>query len=126
MSAEPLPRVSLAAGKGVPLDRGFALARPGAAFDPEHPAGLPKTNFVMLMSDERLAELRVAYDDHAARLTIDPATGARSTRIFERMSGARRSSCFTRGSWVSNCAAGRVWSARRGTCSPTTPQNTSR
>jgi uncharacterized protein len=71
MSAEPLPRVSLAAGEGLPLDRKFALARPGAPFDPERPTWLSKRNFLMLMTDERLAELRVAYDDGAARLTIE-------------------------------------------------------
>ncbi|MGH6896277.1 MAG: MOSC domain-containing protein [Geminicoccaceae bacterium] len=71
MSAESLQRASLAAGEGLPLDRKFALARPGAPFDPERPTWLRKRNFLMLMTDERLAELRVAYDDAAARLTIE-------------------------------------------------------
>jgi len=71
MSAEPLPRVSMAAGEGLPLDRKYALARPGAAFDPERPTWLPKRNFLTLMTDERLAALRVGYDDGGARLTID-------------------------------------------------------
>jgi len=71
MSAEPLQRVVLAAGEGLPLDRKFALARPGAPFDPERPTWLGKRHFLMLMSDERLAALRVAYHDDAARLTID-------------------------------------------------------
>ena len=47
------------------------LPRPGAAFDPERPTWLPKRNFLMLMTDERLAALRVAYDDDEGRLTID-------------------------------------------------------
>jgi uncharacterized protein len=71
MSAEPLRRVVLAAGEGLPLDRKFALARPGAPFDSERPAWLSKRHFLMLMTDERLAALRVVYDDAAARLTID-------------------------------------------------------
>jgi len=71
MSAEPLPRVRLAAGEGLPLDRKLALARPEAPFDPEQPAWLPKRHFLMLMRDERLATLQVAYDDDAGRLTID-------------------------------------------------------
>ena len=71
MSAEPLRRIRLRAGEGLPLDRQFALARPGAPFDPERPTWLRKRHFLMLMTDERLAALRVAYDDDAARLTID-------------------------------------------------------
>jgi len=71
LSAEPLQRVALAAGEGLPLDRKFALARAGTAFDPEHPQWLPKSRFLMLMRDERLAELRVAYDDDRGRLTVD-------------------------------------------------------
>jgi uncharacterized protein YcbX len=71
MSAEPVPSVAVTAGEGLPLDRTFALARPGAPFDPERPAWLSKRHFLMLMSDERLAALRVAYDDGAGRLTVD-------------------------------------------------------
>jgi uncharacterized protein len=70
LSAEPLQAVELAAGEGVPLDRKFALARPDAPFDPERPAWLPKNRFLMLMTDERLGTLRVAYDDALGRLTI--------------------------------------------------------
>jgi uncharacterized protein YcbX len=92
----------VAPGEGLPLDRRFALARPGAAFDPERPTWLPKRNFLMLMTDERLAELRVAYDDDGARLTVDHGarrevdvdlrTGAGREaveRFFERFMGAK-------------------------------------
>ncbi|HLT02770.1 MAG TPA: MOSC domain-containing protein [Geminicoccaceae bacterium] len=71
LSAEPLRMVEVAAGQGLPLDRKFALARPNASFDPERPAWLPKRNFLMLMTDERLATLRVAYEDAEGRLTIE-------------------------------------------------------
>lgn len=77
LSAEPLERVQLAPGEGLPLDRKFALARPGTPFDPDRPAWLPKTRFLMLMKDERLATLRVAYDDASGRLRIDQPAGAR-------------------------------------------------
>jgi uncharacterized protein YcbX len=101
MSPEPLRKVSVKAGEGLPLDRKLALARPGAPFDPEQPAWLSKRHFLMLMTDERLATLRVAYDDDAARLTIDledrrevdadigTAAGRESAeRFFERFMGA--------------------------------------
>ena len=70
LSAEDLPRVRLRAGEGVPLDRAFALARPAAPLDPERPQWLPKRHFLMLMRDERLASLQVAYDAADGRLTI--------------------------------------------------------
>lgn len=71
LSPEPLGAVALSADEVLPLDRKFALARPGAPFDPERPAWLPKRNFLMLMTDERLAELQARYDDETGRLTID-------------------------------------------------------
>jgi uncharacterized protein len=70
LSAEDLAEVQLATGEGVPLDRAFALARPGAPFDPAQPQWLPKRNFLMLMRDERLAALRVDYDARTDLLTI--------------------------------------------------------
>ena len=70
LSAQELPSVRLVAGEGVAQDRAFALARPGTAFDPAHPRWLPKRHFLMLMRDERLAALRVAYDETAERVAI--------------------------------------------------------
>jgi uncharacterized protein len=70
LSAELLAAVMVTAGEGLPLDRKFALARAGTAFDPAHPVWLDKRHFLMLMRDERLAELQVAYDDASGRLRI--------------------------------------------------------
>lgn len=70
LSAEPLAAVTLAKGEGLPLDRTFALAHPESAFDPARPAWLPKRHFLMLMRDERLAELETAYDHANGRLRI--------------------------------------------------------
>ena len=73
LSVEELPQVQLRVGEGLPLDRAFALARPAAPLDPANPKWLPKRHFLMLMRDERLASLRVAYDDAEGRLTISQA-----------------------------------------------------
>ena len=126
MSAEPLRRVVLAAGEGLPLDRKFALARPGAPFDSERPAWLSKRHFLMLMTDERLAALRVVYDDAATRLTIDQDGRRKVDADLRTDAGVRPSSASSRGTWATTCAAGPASSARRGTCSPTAPRNTSR
>ncbi|MEJ2677310.1 MAG: MOSC domain-containing protein [Acidihalobacter sp.] len=62
LSPEALAAVTLEAGRCLPHDRRFALARSDAAFDPTHPVHLPKTHFFMLMRDERLAELGTRFD----------------------------------------------------------------
>ena len=71
LSAEPLERVALAPGKCLPQDRRFALAHAATRFDPGRPEWLPKTHFVMLMRDEKLAQLRTRFDEHDGHLTIE-------------------------------------------------------
>lgn len=70
LSAEPLPRVHLSPGQGVPHDRRFAIAHGATVFDPKAPQWLPKTNFLMLMRDEKLAQLSVAFAPQTDLLTI--------------------------------------------------------
>jgi hypothetical protein len=92
LSAEPLAAVMVMAGEGLPLDRKFALARAGATFDPAQPVWLHKRHFLMLMRDERLAELQVAYDDvsgrlriaHAGRQVVDADTDEAGREAIER------------------------------------------
>jgi uncharacterized protein YcbX len=70
LSAEPLERCALTLGEGLPHDRRFALAHGSTDFDPQAPQWLPKTNFLMLMRDEKLAQLRVVFEDTSDQLTI--------------------------------------------------------
>jgi uncharacterized protein len=71
LSAERLGRTRLSPGEGVPQDRRFALVRPGIRFDPAEPEWLPKTNFLMLMRDEKLAELRTHINTTTDEFTIE-------------------------------------------------------
>ena len=71
LSAERLERVTLSPGEGLPHDRRFAIAHGTTHFDPERPEWLPKTNFLMLMRDEKLARLRTRFDDESGTLTIE-------------------------------------------------------
>jgi hypothetical protein len=71
LSPEPLGRVPLTPGRCLPQDRRFAIALPTTRFDPEHPEWLAKTHFVMLMRDEKLAELTTRFDGEANLLTIE-------------------------------------------------------
>jgi uncharacterized protein len=70
LSAERLERVALTAGECLPEDRRFAIALPSTRFDPENPEWLSKTHFVMLMRDEKLAQLETRFDAANGELTI--------------------------------------------------------
>ena len=70
LSAQPLARVALDAGKPFPHDRIFALARPGAPIDGEDPKWAKKGLFLMLMLDENLAKVATLLDPETMRLTV--------------------------------------------------------
>jgi uncharacterized protein YcbX len=70
LSAEPLPSAILSPGKTVPGDRSYAIENGPTGFDPAAPRYFPKSRFLMLMRDERLAALRSRYDDTSRTLTI--------------------------------------------------------
>jgi hypothetical protein len=70
LSPQPLDRTELVAGRTVPCDRLYAIENGPSGFDPESPAYLPKQRFLMLMRNERLAELRTDFDERSHVLTI--------------------------------------------------------
>ena len=70
LSAEKMDRVALTRGECLPHDRRFAVALGSTFFDPEHPEWLPKTHFIMLMRDEKLALLQTGFDAESGVLTI--------------------------------------------------------
>jgi uncharacterized protein YcbX len=70
LSAEPLERMTLAPLAGVPEDRRFAIAHAATRFDPARPEWLHKTHFIMLMRDEKLAQLSTRFDDRSEMLTV--------------------------------------------------------
>jgi uncharacterized protein len=70
LSPEQLPSVSLRKGQPLPNDRRYAIENGPSGFDPADPKYFPKTFFLMLMRDERLAALRTHFDDATHTLTI--------------------------------------------------------
>lgn len=70
LSAEKMARVTLLPGECLPHDRRFAIALASTRFDPEYPEWLPKTHFVMLMRDEKLAQLQTHFDGESGVLTV--------------------------------------------------------
>jgi uncharacterized protein YcbX len=79
LSPEPLPRAWLAAGETLPGDRAFAIENGPSRFDPARPRYQPKTQYLMLMRNERLAALKTRFDPPSRTLVIARA-GHEATR----------------------------------------------
>jgi uncharacterized protein YcbX len=85
LSPERLERVQLEPGKTLPADRRYAIENGPSGFDPAAPAYFPKSRFLMLMRNERLAQLDTRYDDATHTLVVrhegrEAARGDLSTR----------------------------------------------
>jgi len=71
MSGEDLETVELTAGRALPGDRRFGIARGDAGPPGDRPVGwAPKTQFVQLARCARLGEIETAYDAKTGVLTI--------------------------------------------------------
>ncbi len=70
LSGHILAQTTLENGQTISGDRRFALGRPGFAFDTENPIWMPKTNFLALVRDEKLAELDAGFDNITNILTL--------------------------------------------------------
>ena len=70
LSAEPLKRMRLSAGETISADRLYAIANGPLGFDPAAPSYFPKNRFLMLMRNERLAQLRTEFDEASHTLVI--------------------------------------------------------
>src|SRR5579862_7074134 len=69
LTPEPLQHVALAAGQTVPGDRRYAIENGPSGFDPALPAWRPKTQYLMLMRNERLAALHCHFEEATNLLT---------------------------------------------------------
>ncbi len=70
LSGEPLDRVDLTPGQCLPGDRRFAIAHGSVQFRDGNPHWMEKNSFLMLAKDEKLAQLRVRFDDDDGTLTV--------------------------------------------------------
>ena len=71
LSPEPLDQVAVEPGRPIAGDRAFAIENGPSGFDPNNPAKLPKTRFLCLMRNARLAGLRTRYDDASGRFEVE-------------------------------------------------------
>ena len=70
LSPEFLSEVTLESGGAVNNDRRFALALGSTLFEANTPHWLPKTNFLALVRNEKLAKLETIFDDETNTLQI--------------------------------------------------------
>src|ERR1051326_3155674 len=74
-----LESAELVPGQTIAGDRLYAIENGPSGFDPAQPAYLPKSRFLMLMRNGRLAALRTAFDQatHTLAITADGREAAR-------------------------------------------------
>jgi uncharacterized protein YcbX len=70
LSPEPMQRARLEVGETLPGDRLYALENGPSHFDPALPRHQPKTRYLMLMRNERLATLKTRFDARSRTLVI--------------------------------------------------------
>ena len=87
LSPESLPRVVLEVGQTFPADRRYAIENGPSGFDPMAPEWLPKSYFLMLMRNERLAGLQTRFEDRTNLLTIEEGGGGAARGDLETAEG---------------------------------------
>jgi hypothetical protein len=70
LSPQALARTEVTVGATLPADRLYAIENGPCGFDPAAPAYFPKIRFLMLMRNERLAQLRTDFDEATHTLTV--------------------------------------------------------
>lgn len=70
LSPQALSHVQLVQGEGFPLDRIYGVARHDSGYDAVNYQPLPKTRFIVLVKEERLAGLSTFFDSKTHRLEI--------------------------------------------------------
>ena len=70
LSGQNINKILLEKNQVLPGDREFAFARSHVLFDEKNPVYLRKTNFLALVQDEKLAELKTTFDHKLKRLII--------------------------------------------------------
>jgi len=97
LTAEALEVVEVKAGEAIPWDRAFALAQGDAPFDPAAPNWLPKTQFMCLMRNARIAALRSSFAPRSGVLTIRAPDGEAVSENALTEAGRARIAAFLTG-----------------------------
>jgi uncharacterized protein len=70
LSPESLARTKLSVGQTIKGDRSYAIENGPSGFNTAAPVHLPKSRFLTLMRNERLAKLRADFDEGSQILTV--------------------------------------------------------
>jgi uncharacterized protein YcbX len=76
LTPERLAHAALTPGRCIPWDRAFALNQGDSAFDFARPGWVPKSNFMCLLKNARVAALKTRFDDTSGLLHILTPDGA--------------------------------------------------
>src|SRR5215813_9691832 len=94
LSPEPLAGTPLTPGQTVPSDRLYAIENGPSGFDPQAPRHQPKTRYLMLMRNERLAMLRTRFDHASHTLAIESDGRAAARGDLRTPEGRQRVEAF--------------------------------
>jgi uncharacterized protein YcbX len=75
LTPELLTSAALTPGRCIPWDRAFALAQGDSAYDPKNPGWVPKTNFLALVRNAKVAALKTRFEETTGLLTITAPDG---------------------------------------------------
>ena len=81
-------------GGALPWDRAFALAQGDSDFDPAQPVWHPKTDYMCLMRNARIAALRAAFDPKSGVLSVAAPDGAAASERVLTAEGRARMGTF--------------------------------
>ena len=112
LSPEPLVRTELFEGSTIPCDRLYAIENGPSGFNPTSPAYLPKSRFLMLMRNARLAELRTNFDEATHTLTITAERREKARANLRTVEGRAEIERFSQNFAGPNCVTRRKFSTR--------------
>ncbi|HEX4173658.1 MAG TPA: MOSC N-terminal beta barrel domain-containing protein [Acetobacteraceae bacterium] len=94
LTAEALEVAQVEKGGCIPWDRAFALAQGDAAFDPEQPQWLQKSNFMCQMKNARIAALFSFFEPRTGMLAIRAPDGSAVVENALTQAGRERIGAF--------------------------------
>ena len=87
LSPETLDEVELSPGETLPHDRRFALALGSTPVDGPKIAWMPKTGFLSLINQEKLAKLRTRFEPDSGVMTIERGGKALNLEVEVQVQG---------------------------------------
>jgi uncharacterized protein len=96
LTAEALDDATVEVGGTIPWDRAFALAQGGAGFDAANPTWLPKTNFMCLARNAKIARLAAFFEPASGIITVRAPDGSGVEANALRPDGRLKVSAFLR------------------------------